>query len=133
MFKFYVVGLLLVSVAVGVRAQSEENEGAAASGGTEIARQLGSRDPVIRQRAAEELAGLAEVGNRKMLEGYRLQEKNQRVKLAMDWALYRIGKKEALFSVIRALETSRVEQANSYLTTLETPEPLYLFLETVNG
>lgn len=94
---------------------------------------LTSRDPLERQRAAEELARIAMASNRKLLDGYRLQEKNQRVKLALDWALYRIGKTEALFAVVRDLDSSRSNQSNAYLITLETPEPLYFFLERVNG
>ncbi|MDT4898722.1 MAG: hypothetical protein QOH25_3799 [Acidobacteriota bacterium] len=124
--------LLIVTGEVTVRAQSDderhmEDTSAAAE------KQLASRDPLVRQRAAEELAGLAAPANRKLLEGYRLQEKNARVKLALDWALYRIGKSEALFTVVRALDSQRVNQANAYLTTLETPEPLYLFMERMNG
>jgi HEAT repeat protein len=125
--------LLIVSIAEGVRAQSDEDEGNVQATSEAAQKQLGSRDPLVRQHAAEELARLAATTNRKLLEGYRLQEKNARVKLALDWALYRIGKTEALFSIVQALDSSRANQASSYLTTLETPEPLYLFLERVNG
>jgi nucleotide-binding universal stress UspA family protein len=126
--------LLIVAGTISVRAQSDEDEGnvpAASSAASQ--KQLASRDPLERQRAAEDLARLASAANRKLLEGYRLQEKNARVKLALDWALYRTGKKDALFAVVNALDSSRAPQANSYLTTLETPEPLYLFLERANG
>jgi hypothetical protein len=126
--------LLVISGAISVRAQSsDEDEGNVQAASAASQKQLASRDPLERQRAAEELARLASTDNRKLLEGYRLQEKNARVKLALDWALYRIGKTEALFAVINALDSSRAAQASSYLTTLETPEPLYLFLERVNG
>lgn len=97
---------------------------------TAAARQLTNRDPLRRQRAAEELARLATVKERKLVEGYRLQEKNERVKLALDWALYRMGKKEALFAIVRALDsTERRNQAYTYLSELEGPAPLYMFLE----
>ena len=125
--------LLIVSGAVGVRAQSDEDEGTVRNDSAAWQKQLASRDPLVRQRAAEELARLAATNNRKLLEGYRLQEKNQRVKLALDWALYRIGKTESLFAVVQALDSSRTTQASGYLKTLETPEPLYLFLERMNG
>lgn len=126
--------LLIVSGAAGVRAQSsDEDEGNVQADSAAAQRQLASRDSLERQHAAEELARLASTGNRKLLEGYRLQEKNARVKLALDWALYRTGKTEALFAVVNALDSSRAAQASSYLATLETPEPLYLFLERVNG
>jgi hypothetical protein len=127
--------LLVVSGTISVRAQSsDDDEGNAPQADSAAAqRQLASRDPLERQRGAEELARLASTNNRKLLEGYRLQEKNARVKLALDWALYRIGKTESLFAVVGALDSSRAAQAGSYLVTLETPEPLYLFLERVNG
>jgi HEAT repeat protein len=125
--------LLIVSGAEGARAQSDEDEGNVKDANAATQKQLASRDPLVRQRAAEALAQLAEPTNRKLLEGYRLQEKNARVRLALDWALYRIGKTEMLFTVVRALDSQRADQANAYLTALETPEPLYLFMERVNG
>ena len=97
--------------------------------GAAAARQLTNRDPLVRQRAAEELARLAAVDQRRLVEGYRLQEKNARVKLALDWALYRIGKRETLFEIVRALDSAeRRNQAYAYLTELEGPAPLYMFL-----
>lgn len=110
---------------------SQEDEAVIARGdAAAAARQLTNRDPLLRQRAAEELARLAAVRERKLVEGYRLQEKNARVKLALDWALYRMGKKETLFAIVRALESwERRNQAYAYLTELEGPAPLYMFLE----
>jgi hypothetical protein len=133
--KMLCLALLLIgSSAINVRAQSaDEDEGNVQVASIASQKQLASRDALERQRAAEELARLASTGNRKLLEGYRLQEKNARVKLALDWALYRTGKTEALFAVVNALDSPRAAQAGSYLATLETPEPLYLFLERVNG
>lgn len=97
------------------------------------ARRLTDRDPLVRQRAAEELARLASVEHRKLVEGYRLQEKNARVRLALDWALYRTGKREALYAVVRDLDTRRYTQAQAYLADLETPEPLYPILPLTDG
>jgi HEAT repeat protein len=131
--SFCLVLLLVLSSAVSVRAQSDDDEGNVANASAEAAKQLSSRDPIIRQGAAEELAQLVATDQRKLLEGYRLQEKNARVKLALDWALYRIGKTESLFAVVQALDSSRFNQANSYLITLEKPDSLYLFLERMNG
>jgi HEAT repeat protein len=116
-----------------VRAQSEEGEANVENASAAAQKQLASRDSLVRQRAAEDLARLADTSNRKLLEGYRLQEKNARVRLALDWALYRIGKTEALFAIVRALDSQRADQANAYLTTLETPEPVYFFLGRMNG
>ncbi len=96
-------------------------------------RQLAGRDAAERQRAAEELARMADAEQRKMLDGYRLQEKNPRVRLALDWALYRVGKAEALYEVVRALDTGRGEQAIGYLKLIENPDALYRIMPRVNG
>lgn len=94
-----------------------------------LARQLGDFDPVIRQQAAEALARLAAVDQRKVVEGYHVQEKNKGVRLALDWAIYRMGKSEALFRIVRELDSSRNEQAIGYLAQLESPALLYPFLK----
>lgn len=98
-----------------------------------LVRQLTSRDPLVRKRAAEDLAHMAATEQRRLVEGYRAQERDGRVRVALDWALYRMGKREALFQLVRALDSSRSDQAIIYLSHLETPEPLYLFLEHANG
>ena len=88
----------------------------------------------LRATAAEELARLASVEHRRLVEGYRVQEKDERVKLALDWALYRMGKNESLFPLVRALgEKKQAEQTVAYLKQLEGPAPLYVFLTRVNG
>ncbi|MGH9969992.1 MAG: hypothetical protein ACREBG_19660 [Pyrinomonadaceae bacterium] len=94
-----------------------------------ISRRLSSPDPVARQRAAEELARLAAVDQKKLLEGYYLQEKDRKVRLALEWALYRVGKNDALFRIVRDLDSSRQEQAIRYLKQLESPGLLYPFLK----
>jgi hypothetical protein len=100
----------------------------------EVARKLSSRSPFERRKAAEELARLAAVEHRRLAEGYRVQERDAGVKLALDWALYRMGKNETLFELVNALdEKSRAEQSVAYLKRLEGPEPLYVFLGRVNG
>jgi hypothetical protein len=96
------------------------------------ARQLTNADPLVRQRAAEELARLAPADKRRLVEGYRLQEKNERVRLAMDWALFRLGKPEALYAVVRALGTNRYNQSQAYLAELD-PGALYTFLATTKA
>lgn len=93
-----------------------------------IARQLTSPDPLTRQRAAEELARLAAVDQRKLLDGYYLQEKDRKVRLALEWALYRVGRTESLFRIVRELDTSRQEQALRYLKQVDSPSLLYPFL-----
>ena len=125
--------LLAASGSVTVRAQADAEDPDGTGASAAAARQLGSRDPAARQRAAEELAAIGATNQRRLLEGYRLQEKNARVRLALDWALYRTGKSAALFELVRALDSSRAAQSRAYLSALETPEPLYLFLERANG
>lgn len=99
-----------------------------------VARKLSSRNPNERREAAEELARMAAVEHRRLVEGYRVQEKDARVRLALEWALYRMGKNESLFPLVRALdEKKQAEQSLAYLKQLETPDPLYVFLKRVNG
>lgn len=94
-----------------------------------LTRRLQDRNASVRQNAAEEVARLAAVDMLKLIEGFRREEKNDRVQLAMDWALYRLGKLDRLFYVVRALDTSRADQAKSYLADIESPEPLYKYLD----
>ena len=99
-----------------------------------VARKLSSRNAFERRAAAEELARLAAVEHRRLAEGYRAQERDSRVKLALDWALYRMGKNESLFPLVDALdEKKQAEQSVAYLKQLEGPDPLYVFLNRVNG
>ena len=93
------------------------------------ARQLGDRDPIVRQEAAEALARLAAVEQRKLVEGYQLQEKNKNVRLALQWALYRMGKSDFLFQIVRELDSGRHDQAVGYLSKLDTPALLHSYLK----
>ena len=93
------------------------------------ARQLGHYDPLVRQEAAEALARLAAVDQKKLVEGYRLQEKNKKVRLALDWALYRMGKSDSLFQIVRELDSGRHDQAVSYLAKVESPSLLHSYLK----
>jgi HEAT repeat protein len=95
----------------------------------ELAGQLGHVDPLVRQRAAEALARLAAGDQRKVVEGYQLQEKNKEVRLALDWALLRMGKAETLFRIVRELNSSRHDQSVGYLKQLDSPNLLYPFLK----
>src|SRR4030095_9954847 len=127
--------LLLVSVGSMAHAQSQSPiDGIdARANATEIAKQLGSADPHVRQTSAEGLAQLAAVDQKKLVEGYYLQEKNKEVRLAMEWALYRMGKNEALFRIVQNLDSGRQQQAIGYLGQLESPDLLYPFLKKSNN
>ena len=122
--------LLAASSSAGGAARQDAATGVDSKG---VARMLSSRNPVQRREAAEALARAASVEHRRLVEGYRVQESDAKVRLALDWALYRMGKSQALFEVVRALDSSRAEQALQYLSRLETPEPLYAFLGRTNG
>ncbi len=95
----------------------------------ETAGQLGHVDPLVRQRAAEALARLAAGDQKKVVEGYQLQEKNKEVRLALDWALLRMGKGEMLFRIVNELNSSRHDQAVGYLKQLDRANLLYPFLK----
>lgn len=99
----------------------------------EFAKQLGSADANVRRRSAEALAQLVATDQRKLVEGYQLQESNKEVRLALDWALYRMGRSESLFRIVDELDSGRQEQAIGYLTQLESPEALYPFLKRANN
>lgn len=122
--------VLLLFVCVGTSMAQTPLDGVdARSNPADFAKQLGSADPLVRQRSAEALARLAATDQRKLVEGYQLQEKNKDVRLALDWALYRMGKSELLFRIVDELDSGRQEQAIGYLSELESPDLLYPFLK----
>ena len=124
--SFFVI-CVLVGVSLGQRQPIDGVD--ARSNSDEFAKQLGSTDPLLRQRSAEALARLAASEHRKLIEGYQLQEKNREVRLAFDWALYRMGRSEALYRIVHDLDSGRQEQAIGYLSELESPNLLYPFLK----
>ena len=131
MTKVNLVALLLFLCVGTSMAQSQTSiDGVdARSNPADFAKQLGSADALVRQRSAEALARLAATDQRKLLEGYHLQEKNKEVRLALDWALYRMGRAEALYRVVDELDSGRHDQAIGYLLELESPDLLYPFLK----
>lgn len=130
-FTIFILSLLITT---SIHAQQEPIDGVdARSNPAEFAKGLGSTDPLVRQRSAEALARLAATGQRKLVEGYQLQEKNKEVLLALDWALYRMGREEALYRVVDDLDSGRQEQAVGYLSELESPDVLYPFLKRASN
>ncbi|HEX5873823.1 MAG TPA: hypothetical protein VFY60_04185 [Pyrinomonadaceae bacterium] len=127
--------LLIMLCFVGVsQAQQAPIDGVdARSNPEEFAKQLGSADANVRRRSAEALAQLAATDQRKLVEGYQLQEKNKEVRLALDWALYRMGRAEMLYRVVDELDSGRQDQAIDYLTQLESPDLLYPFLKRITN
>ena len=127
------VVLLVVGACPSV-AQTVDIDGVdARSNPAEFAKQLGSLDANVRRRSAEALARLAAIDQRKLVEGYHVQENNKEVRLALDWALYRMGRSEALFRIVRELDSGRQDQAIGYLTELDSPDLLYPFLQKQNN
>ena len=132
--KYLKFVFVLLVVAVGVQAQTVPIDGVdARSDPAEFAKQLNSPDAHVRQQSAEALARLAATDQRKLVEGYRLQEKNKDVRLALDWALYRMGRSEALYRIVDELDSGRQAQAVGYLSELESPDVLYPFLKRTNN
>ena len=127
----YVLLLLLVFTPTLCVAQSPSTDELAdpREVSTRWAQQLGSQDPKVRQEAAEALARLAAVEQKKLVEGYQLQEKNKNVRLALDWALYRMGKSDMLFRIVQELDSGRHDQAVGYLSKLDTPSLLHSYLK----
>ena len=126
----YLILAVLLFVSVNATAQQVPVDGVdARSDPAEFAKQLNSPDAHVRQRSAEALARLAATDQRKLVEGYRFQEKNKDVRLALDWALYRMGRSEALYRIVDELDSGRQEQAIGYLSELESPDVLYPFLK----
>jgi HEAT repeat protein len=129
----FAVVVLVLFVGGSSYAQSPIDGVDARSNSADFAKQLGSTDALLRQRSAEALARLAATDQRKLVEGYQLQEKNKEVRLALDWALYRMGRSEALYRVIDELDSGRHDQAVGYLYELESPDLLYPFLNRTNN
>jgi len=130
---FLLIPLLLSCTGVA-HAQTVPLDGVdARSNPAEFAKGLSSLDANVRRRSAEALARLAATDQRKLVEGYQLQEKNNEVRLALDWALYRMGRADALYRVVDELDSGRHEQAVGYLSELESPNLLYPFLKRSNN
>src|SRR5215216_78351 len=130
-FTIFILSLLITTT---IHAQQASIDGVdARSNPADFAKQLGSSEPLVRQRSAEALARLAATDQRKLVEGYQLQERNKEVRLALDWALYRMGRSEALYRVVDDLDSGRQQQAIGYLSELESPDVLYPFLKRTSN
>ncbi len=129
---FTIVLLFTFALAVNAQTSAKDESSDTRALSAQYARQLSSFDPLARQEAAEGLARLVALDQKKLVESYLLEEKDKRVRLALNWAVYRMGKSEALFQIVRDLDSPRHDQAAGYLTHLERPQPLYLFLPQDN-
>jgi len=129
--KKYIIAIALTAISFLpiVNTLAQQDEPSDKSDSTVFGKQLASTDPAVRQRAAEELARLVALDQKKLVEGYLLQEKDKRVRLALSWALYRMGKSQLLFQIVRELDSSRHDQAVLYLSELESVDQLYAILK----
>ena len=128
----FLILIILPSLALAsaTHAQTIASDGVdARSNPADFAKQLNSLDANVRRRSAEALARLAAVDQRKLVEGYHLQETNKEVKLALDWALYRMGRADALYRIVWELDSGRQDQAIGYLSEMDSPDLLYPFLK----
>lgn len=92
-FKFAALCLVLLAAASTTSfAQTESPTASSSSGDDEretksderiFVQQLTARDPLVRRQAAEELARIASPNNRRLVEGYRVQEKDKGCKLRL--------------------------------------------------
>ena len=126
------IALLFLFVSTSF-AQSPMDGVDARSNPAEFSKQLNSPDANVRRRSAEALAQLAATDQRKLVEGYQLQENNKEVRLALDWALYRMGRSASLFRIVDELDSGRQDQAIGYLSQLDSADVLYPFLKRTNN
>ena len=126
------IALLFLFVSTSY-AQSSIDGVDARSNPAEFSKQLNSPDANVRRRSAEALAQLAATDQRKLVEGYQLQENNKEVRLALEWALYRMGRTASLFRIVDELDSGRQEQAIGYLSQLDSADVLYPFLKRTNN
>lgn len=128
------ISVVFMLFVVGVAQAQQPIDGVdARSNPAEFAKELNSTDANVRRRSAEALAQLAATDQRKLVEGYQLQESNKEVRLALDWALYRMGRSDSLYRIVDELDSGRQEQAIGYLSQLESPDVLYPFLKRTNN
>jgi HEAT repeat protein len=129
--RFSILKIFLpLALASAAHAQTVDIDGVdARSNPAEFAKQLSSLDANVRRRSAEALARLAAIDQRKLVEGYQLQEKNKEVRLALDWALFRMGRADALYRIVWELDSGRQDQAVGYLAEVDSPDLLHPFLK----
>src|SRR4051812_35865771 len=109
----FALPLNVYAVAAGHMSVSVQNDDSAQRQALSSA--LVNRDPEVRRMAAEEIARRAEPWFKNLVDGCRLQEKDSKVRLALDWALYRLGENKTLFEIVKSLDSARHSQAVGYL------------------
>jgi HEAT repeat protein len=93
---------------------------------------LTDKDASRRQSAAE---GLARIGDQKysdQISRLVLTEKNNDVKLAQQWALYKLGQRDQMRNIVPKLYSGQDDQAYAYLMEIEQVSDLYPYARSSN-
>jgi HEAT repeat protein len=85
-----------------------------------------------RRYAFEGLARIADPRYMDQISRLVLTEKNGDVKLAEQWALYRMGSRPSIQYIVRKLDTDQEEQARAYLLEANDPADLYPYIRSSN-
>lgn len=89
-----------------------------------------SDDADRRQYAIEGLARIADVRYLDQISRLVATEKNNDVKLAEFWALYKMGSATNIQYIVRKLDTDQEDQARAYLMEANSPSDLYPYIRS---
>ena len=89
-----------------------------------------SDDADRRQYAIEGLARIADVRYLDQISQLVAKEKNNDVKLAEFWALYKMGSATNIQYIVRKLDTDQEAQARAYLMEANSPSDLYPYIRS---
>lgn len=93
---------------------------------------LAHQDADRRQYAAEGLARIGEARHRDQVSRILNSERDRDARLAMYWALYRLGSSSDLQEVVRRLDSNQSEQARGYLLECDNPADLHPYVRSSN-
>lgn len=93
---------------------------------------MADNDADRRQYAFEGLARIADPRYLDQISRLVLTEKNGDVRLAEQWALYRMGSRPNLQYIVRKLDTDQEEQARTYLLETSNAADLYPYVRSSN-
>jgi len=93
---------------------------------------IGDKDSERRRYAVE---GLARIGDARYMDQFSrlvLTEKDSDTKLALHWAIYKLGSRPDIQYVVRKLDTDQAEQAREYLLEVHSPDDLLPYIQASN-
>jgi HEAT repeat protein len=93
---------------------------------------VGDKDPERRRYAVE---GLARIGDPRYMDQFSrlvLTEEDADTKLALHWAIYKLGSRPDIQYVVRKLDTGQAEQAREYLLEVNSPDDLLPYIKASN-